>query len=198
MVTKSSDSWISLPTAISLARRPEESDEIAWRRLVDRLSVGGIRSKAGAYVEREEGHQVCSLKGVEVKTAIWANLRWEFPLDLVMGRVRGIGSIADDNRPFEVELNGMQLWREDLADLKSGASRGGGRPHGDFWPDLTEELVVYFYERGPPADSTPVGRICEEILVLLEARGARAPGSPQPLRPVVQAIVERLRECEAR
>lgn len=190
-----SDDWTSLSAALDAMRQGRESNAEAWDRLMIPLKAGRIAAKCALRRDLEESIEVDATSDVELERTFWRDFRWPEPRDVKLGVVSGFSAHPEDGRPVEVELHDFQLSTSHLDAVLpvKRPTRTAGRPHGDFWPHLAEELTVYFYENGPPEANAPIGRIADEVLNRMAQRGMRAPTSAQPLRDVIMKIIERLR-----
>lgn len=193
--TASAPVWITLDETLNRLTAGEEGVASAWMRLRTLLSLGVVRTKADVMsVKRNDADAEVTVK-CEVPTETWSNGYFTL-VDAPSGYLTVSNSDWEDRRPIFTVFFGLKICQGDVLDhlmsKQPATKRKLGRPPGNFWPHLAEEIAVYVHENGAPDDTAPIAPVIKDILDRLSTRGVDTP-SDWPVRGVLENVFKRIR-----
>jgi hypothetical protein len=187
--------FIPLERALQKIGRKGESLDVIWERLRTRLKTGTVRSKSAVQtlVDWTYG-QPETITDADLQPEYWVGASTIVMVDANGGVVTLTFPADEAGGPFDMNLHGLRIAEADISDLFK-PKESGGRPPSNTWPAFAEEMAFYFVKEGAPDLGTPLARVIGAIFDAMAERGKDTP-SEQTARPVVEAIIERIRNME--
>lgn len=187
--------WLPVKDVLKRIAQPRENPQDVWARLVERLKSGTVRTRVTIWQERELDADPETRRDYEFPGGVWAQISHHELKDEASGLVELRGAHPDDNSPITIGLHGTAIFAPDIADWVdspvSPSGTGAGRPPSKWWPVFAEELAIFIHDEGYD-DTTPAARVTSAILDRMAERGCDTP-DPRTVKPVVRAVLERLR-----